>query len=69
MTIINTTQYLKQLLSSSELNRIGKFTGFVSDSGISSLQGLLPALLSGLGCDKVDGITGFASPFQCVAAP
>lgn len=28
MTIINATQYLKQLLSSSELNRIGKFTGF-----------------------------------------
>ena len=38
MTIINATQYLKQLLSSSELNRIGKFTGFVSDSGISSLR-------------------------------
>ena len=39
---------LKQLLSSSELNRIGKFTGFVSDSGISSLRDY-SALLSGLG--------------------
>ena len=66
MTIINATQYLKQLLSSSELNRIGKFTGFVSDSGISSLQRLLPALLSGLGCDKVDGIAGLHRHFNAL---
>ena len=66
MTIINATQYLKQLLSSSELNRIGKFTGFVSDSGISSLRDYSPALLSGLGCDKVDGIAGLHRHFNAL---
>ena len=58
-------QYLKQLLSSSELNRIGKFTGFVSDLDIQPAR-LLPALLSGLGCDKVDGIAGLHRHFNAL---
>jgi hypothetical protein len=59
MTIINATQYLKQLHSSSELNRIGKFTGFCQRLRDIQPARLLPALLSGLGCDKVDGIAGY----------
>ena len=66
MTIINATQYLKQLLSSSELNRIGKFTGFCQRLRDIQPARLLPALLSGLGCDKVDGIAGLHRHFNAL---
>ena len=66
MTIINATQYLKQLLSSSELNRIGKFTGFVSDSGISSLRDYSRLCSQGLVGDKVDGIAGLHRHFNAL---
>jgi hypothetical protein len=65
MTIINATQYLKQLHSSSELNRIGKFTGFCQRLGISSLRDY-SRLFSGLGCDKVDGIAGLHRHFNAL---
>ena len=65
MTIINATQYLKQLLSSSELNRIGKFTGFVSDSGISSLRDYSRLCSQGL-VAKVDGIAGLHRHFNAL---
>jgi hypothetical protein len=68
MTIINATQYLKQLLSSSELNRIGKFTGFCQ-----RLRDIQPARLLGSALRAWLRQGGwycwFASPFQCVAAP
>ncbi|MDH1806845.1 IS4-like element ISApu2 family transposase [Aeromonas caviae] len=66
MTIINATLYLKQLLSSSELNRIGKFTGFCQRLRDIQPARLLPALLSGLGCDKVDGIAGLHRHFNAL---
>ncbi|MGL6473365.1 hypothetical protein ACSZNS_20420, partial [Aeromonas caviae] len=53
-------------LSSSELNRIGKFTGFCQRLRDIQPARLLPALLSGLGCDKVDGIAGLHRHFNAL---
>lgn len=64
MTIIDATHYLKQLLSASELERTGKTTGFCRRIRGISPAALVPALLSGLGCDKVDGIAGLHRHFN-----
>ena len=66
MTIINATQYLKQLLSSSELNRSVNLPVFCQRLRDIQPARLLPALLSGLGCDKVDGIAGLHRHFNAL---
>ena len=58
--------YLKQLLSSSELNRIGRIYRFCQRLRDIQPARLLPALLSGLGCDKVDGIAGLHRHFNAL---
>ena len=55
--------------SSSELNRIGKFTGFVSDSGYPACRDYSRLCSQGLVCDKVDGIAGLHRHFNAFAAP
>ncbi len=64
MAIIDATHYLDQLLSATELERIAKAVGFCQRRRDITPAALVSALLSGLGCDKVDGIAGLHRHFN-----
>ena len=64
MTIIDATHYLDQLLNPAELERIAKSVGFCQRLRCITPVALVSALLSGLGCDEVDGIAGLHRHFN-----